>query len=295
MRAHVCDTGVRRKLLEQFDIADKSATRKAALEKIVTEDRVLRRPSSERCFESIDLVQSLAGEGAFAKEVLIDVRDLERVRVDAGMAGEELLEARSADPRGQRRRDAGLQDPVAFGDAAARAGHWSVQRVREGTDQLSHGAHGQDRVGVERQDKAHVSRRRHEVRINDERSVRRTAQQAVEFLQLPAFALPPHPPRLRRIPQPTSMEHVEARVTSRRSFRRVPIPAVELPDCRHGVVVLGAVVRHVFAVGIGPVGEQRKVDFARAARQMPRFELMDLFGDGLVCAKQYRHNDKRPH
>ena len=49
------------------------------------------RAATERGLECIDVVDALAGIGAFAEQILIDVGDGRGVRVDAAHAGEDLL------------------------------------------------------------------------------------------------------------------------------------------------------------------------------------------------------------
>ena len=52
-------------------------------DKIVAQDPVLRETSAERPLEGVDVVDPLADKGAFMEEVLVDIRDGARVRVDA--------------------------------------------------------------------------------------------------------------------------------------------------------------------------------------------------------------------
>ena len=75
--------------------------------------------AGERGLEGIDVVDALAGVGAFAEEVLIDVRHGGGVGIDAARAGEDALEERALAADRQRRRDARLQHAVALDDAAA--------------------------------------------------------------------------------------------------------------------------------------------------------------------------------
>ena len=59
------------------------ARAKDALEEIVAEQRVVRNPAVERRLEGVDVVDALAGIGALAEQVLIDVGDGGGVRIDA--------------------------------------------------------------------------------------------------------------------------------------------------------------------------------------------------------------------
>ena len=69
--------------------------------------------------ERVDVVESLAGEDAFAEHVLVGVGHRRRVRVDAGVARIEPREQRAGGAR-ERDADARLEDAVALGDAADR-------------------------------------------------------------------------------------------------------------------------------------------------------------------------------
>ena len=107
----------RRIVVDDLDVGDEGRPRIEALEEVVRQQRVLRHAPFERRHERIDVVEALAGEDAFVEEILVDVGDRGRVRVDAGMAGVGPGEQR---PRRARHRDADsrLQNPVALGDAA---------------------------------------------------------------------------------------------------------------------------------------------------------------------------------
>ncbi len=125
----------RRVVVDELDVRHQRDPRVQPLEQIVREQRVLRHRIFERRGERVDVVQALAGEDAFAEQVLIGVGDGGRVRIDASVAGVEAREQRSrrahvghADPR--------LQDAVAFDDAAGlgiEAG--PIQRMGDDADQ----------------------------------------------------------------------------------------------------------------------------------------------------------------
>ena len=62
----------------------------------MAEDAVLGKAAVERALEGIDVVDALADERAFAEQVLVDVGDGARVRIDAGLAAEQPRVARAA-------------------------------------------------------------------------------------------------------------------------------------------------------------------------------------------------------
>jgi hypothetical protein len=69
-----------------LDVADESAPRVAAFEQVVAQDRVGRHSSAQRRLERVHLVHALAGERAAPEQILVDVRNVERVRIDAAVA-----------------------------------------------------------------------------------------------------------------------------------------------------------------------------------------------------------------
>ena len=115
-------------------------------------------------------------------------------------------------PQGQRGRDAGLEDAVA-GDDPAEGGveHGPVERVGGGAHQLVYHTDGQAGIGIERDDIANPDRRDGGLAIDrQKRGVGGPAQEAVELMQLAAFALPAHPEAFAGVPPALSVEHEEA-------------------------------------------------------------------------------------
>ena len=84
-----------RELLEELEIGDESRPRKDALEEVMAEQRVLGDPTGQRGGEGVHVIDALAGVGALAEQILVDVRDGGRVRIDAGRTGEHPLKQRS--------------------------------------------------------------------------------------------------------------------------------------------------------------------------------------------------------
>ena len=107
----------RRVVVDQLDVRHERDARVQPLEQIVGEQRVLRDRAFERRGEGVDVVEPLAGEDAFAEEILIGVGDRRRVGIDAGVPGIEPREQRTGGAH-ERDADARLQDAVALGDAA---------------------------------------------------------------------------------------------------------------------------------------------------------------------------------
>ena len=85
----------RRKLLDDLDIGSQAGASECPLEKVVTEKRALRHAAVKRSFKRIQIVDALAGIGAFAEEILVHVGHGRGVRIDAAHAGEDALEQRA--------------------------------------------------------------------------------------------------------------------------------------------------------------------------------------------------------
>src|SRR5690348_7049115 len=99
-------------VVEQLDVGRERGACKQRFEKIVTQQRVRRHAVFERVLKRVDVVQALAGEAALAEEVLVNVGNGGRVRIDAGVAGKDLDQLRTRGAR-ERNADARLQNAVA--------------------------------------------------------------------------------------------------------------------------------------------------------------------------------------
>ena len=146
------------KLLDDLDVGGETGAREDALEQIVAEQRRIRHTAGERGLEGIDVVDALAGIGAFAEQILVHVGDGGGIGIDAAHAGEDALEQRALAADRQRRRDPRLQHRIAFDDpAGAGVEARPVERMRHLADQPAHRVARQSRVGVERDDVANIS------------------------------------------------------------------------------------------------------------------------------------------
>ena len=118
------------------------------------------RAALQREIESVDVVNALAGIGAFAEHVLIDVGNRGSVRIDAAQAGENALEQRAFESHRKRRGHARLHHAIALDDAPRlRIETRPVERMRHLADQAADSVARQARIGVERDDIARVGRR----------------------------------------------------------------------------------------------------------------------------------------
>ena len=202
----------RREFLHHFDVGDQSSPGKRALEEVVAEQCSLGHAIGERGLERVDVINSFAGIGAQAEEILVYVRGRGRVGVDSARTREHALKERAFAAHRQRRRDAWLKHRVAFDHSTARRVEpGPIQRMSHLADQTPHGISRQAGIGIQRDDVAYVrwddGRPAADI---DESRVRRAAQQLVQFVQFAALALPAHPLLLPLAPDPPPMKQHEA-------------------------------------------------------------------------------------
>src|SRR5690606_10817160 len=110
MMARNVDIVAGRIIFHHLDIADESRAGIAAFEKVMAEQRVFRDAAFQRRLESIDVVKALAGEGAFAEQVLIGVGHGKDIRIDTAIDREYALQERGFVAGRQRWRNAWLEN-----------------------------------------------------------------------------------------------------------------------------------------------------------------------------------------
>ncbi|MCY1284316.1 hypothetical protein D9M70_332150 [compost metagenome] len=284
-----------REFLDHLDVRRQPRAREHALEQIVAEHRVLGNAPGERGLEGIDVVDALAGVGAFAEQVLVDVGHRGRVGVHAAGAGRQALVERAFAAQRQRRRHARLQDGVAahhalFGIAPAHA----VQGVGHLADQAQRRVARQPGVGIQRDDVAHAGQdvglprfvgstaiQRHEAGVGG------AAQQPVEFVEFATLALPAHPAVLAGVEPAPAVQQVEALAARGR--------AVPLVQCGDGLLrdadQVGVAVEH-FRIRIEAIRQQGKGQVATCAGQMVDFEALDVAAQFRFAGQQRGHDDQ---
>ena len=80
--------GVERCLFEQRDVGDVGATRNRAFKQVVAQNLPFGQTRRQHGVQGLDMQQTLAGEAAFAKQVLVDLGTRRAVRVNAALPGE---------------------------------------------------------------------------------------------------------------------------------------------------------------------------------------------------------------
>ena len=254
----------------------------------MTENGIFRYALLQGPLKRVDVVDALAHKGAFIKQVLIDIGHGKGIGIQPIGPGKSPLKQRAFRADRQRRRDTGLQNSVTMGDAAfcvVKIGQ--VERVGHFAYQAFGGASGKPGIGIDSDDVADIPG---DLRSGDaaveKTGVLRAAQQAVQFVQFAALALPSHPGALGDVPQPLAVQQHE----QRRSIARITL--VQFRNTRTGAFQQRLVGRRRLALAVGPVGQQNKGQPCVRVGKIMDFEPRDLFGDGVLAHQQNRDDQQ---
>ncbi len=260
-----------------------------AFQEIMAEHRVVRKPALDRLGEGVDIVDPLADERALAEEVLVHVRDRPGVRIDTRLTRKQARIPRSVGT-GQGNAHSRLQQAVPAPDDARRMVGRSIQRMRQGSDQLVGAVHGQLGVGVQRD---HMLDARQHAEISDDlaEALDRiagfvlAAQGAIEIRELSALALVAHPHAFARIPAPRPVEQEEDACSVAGGMLLVEgfdRGARVRDQCR--------IPGHVLGRGVGKVGDQCEIDVGLAIGDVAHLKAIGQSVDR-VCAREHaRHH-----
>ena len=173
---------------------------------IVAEQSILAHLACQAALESRDIINPFANVTAFAKQILINVRDSKGVQVKPGVPGKDLRKERTV-RAGRLDRHARLQHGITRDNGASVRGKLGmVKRMRQGGDQPVGAALRQGGIRIQRD---HIFDVRQNARVPNLGGVRRLAQieqQAIEVRQFAALAFPAHPNPFRRIPLAMTMK-----------------------------------------------------------------------------------------
>ena len=285
------DEVVRRELVEELDIGHQAGTGEDTLEQVVAQQRVLRHAIFHGGLERVEVVDPLAGEASFLEQVLVHVGDCRGIRVDPRRTGEDPLEDRSTLLGRKRRGDPRLQHAVALDHPTCRRVEgWLVEWVGNRPDELPDSAAGQPRVGVERDHVAHVGRRDRRRSFGRQDAGRgRAAQQCVQFLELAALALPPHPATFGLVPRSLSMQEQEPGPAA----GSLAMPLVELINARGCSGEQFIVADNLLGGGVEPVREQRESEIAFAIGEIVNLQPSDQSLDVVFIGEQHRNHHER--
>src|SRR5437773_7521557 len=173
--------------------------------------------------------------------------------------------------------------------------------MRHRPNQPIDGSSWQPGVGIERDDVPDVARNlahlaqttrdSSRARVTRyKRGVRRSSEEAIQLVELPALALPPHPRLLALVPEPPTVEEKE----SLASTRNGTVASVQTRDplARRGETLL--VTRHALRGRIRPVGEKGETKITIRIRQVVHFQPLAQLVDLHAVGHEGGHDDHRP-
>ena len=117
-----------------------------------------------------------------------------------------------------------------------------------------------------------------------------TAQQAIQFMQLPTFALPPDPLLLALVPAAPAVEKEK----SLAPIWGGPMASVQSRDALDRRSQQFVVSRHGFLRRVCPVGEERETKIAIWIREIVHFQPLDLLRNLGVAGQESRDDDQGP-
>jgi len=78
-----------RVFFDEFDIGHQRRTRIPAFQQIVTENEILRKAAIDSQTERVHIVDALADERSLPEDILVDIRYLAPIGIDAGVTREQ--------------------------------------------------------------------------------------------------------------------------------------------------------------------------------------------------------------
>ena len=285
-------------VFEQHAVAQQAGARMQALEEVVTEQGVVGHDVVQGALEGGDVVDALADERPAPEQILVDVGDRARVRIEAGGGREQGREARAA---GAQRADldARLQDRVALDDPVrGRIELGAVERVGERPGQLLRRVARQIGVGVEHDDETDRGEKLAVADVQLELPTghvglpalgsRGAQDEPVELDQLAAFALPSHPAPFARIPASPSMQQLE------RASAVGAVSPVERGDAVDGAADQLVIRRQVLTIRVDQIGHQRELQLGIAVGEVADLQSFEQGIDLVDIREQRRNRDQRP-
>ncbi len=251
--------GMKRRVFNQRDVGHCGAARNRAFQQVVAEHAVVRQPASQHRLQRLHVEQALAGVGAFAEQVLIDIGTGGAVDVDAALPGKQPVKQCDLARGGQRRDHARLQDAVAAGHPApAGIKPGLILRMRRHAHQLAQAAGGQLGVAVQRHDVGCAGCDARRFAQIQKHAAAAFGQRGNQLLQLAALALPAYPALLALAEAALAVQHDE---TGRHTVLG-RIQGVERRGLAHCLGQQPGIASSLGAAGVGPVGQQRKLGVA---------------------------------
>jgi len=184
----------------------------SALDEIVTQNPLFRKPPGEEAIECPHVINTFAVVGAFTAQILIDVRDRLGIGINTDCISKEAAEDGGAGTR-QSRADARLNDCVgAGGNSAGAVEYRLIEGVRQSFNEPPRRAVRELGIAVKGNDKADIAKAVRVADLNQLGSVRVTAavDQAVQLFQLAPFPFPADILLLRPAPDPLALQEDKA-------------------------------------------------------------------------------------
>src|ERR1043166_5260521 len=208
-------------IVDDLAVAHKRGSREEPFEEVVGEQSVFRNPVPQCRGERVNVVESLARVDALAEKILINIGNGSRVWIDAGVPRVNAREERTLGAR-EGHADARLKNAVTFRHPSelgveARP----VERMEDGSQELPRRVPREPGVPIEGDRESNV---RQDGTITDHHRVARVlpaAKKSVEFFDLSALSLPPHPAFVPRVPEPAAMEEIKPVASSQPRVERL--------------------------------------------------------------------------
>ncbi len=179
-------------LVKELNVAGQPHPDVGPFEQVMAQHPLFREPSRQHATEGAHVIDPLAMVRPFTVQVLIDIGDSLGVRVDADRIGKEPAEGRRARAR-QGRAHTRLDDGVGAGhDVPQPVEARLIEGVRQSLDHSAGRCVRQLGIAVQGYDKAHIRKAIRVPHVNQGCGVYRprAGDQAVQFLEFAAFALP---------------------------------------------------------------------------------------------------------
>ena len=277
----------RREPFVEHDVRGQRGAAVQPLEQIMADQCVFRHPAHQALAEGGDVIGALAGEDTRSEQVLINDRHRAAEDIDGSVAGIEPAETRRA-PDPWRDLDPRLDEGIAGKNKLSGGVEFDpVQRMAQRPQRPVDRTWRNDGFGVQSHHISGVAQGVDIARLHRERIFGAVGEEQVEFLQLAALALPPHPDPFARVPSAATVQHREG-----------PVPWIAPVQLRDAVDQRRQdlrVLRHVFVRAVGRIAQNREEQARIGIGQPMRFQLVEQRGDLIRFAKDHRHHDRRGH
>ena len=282
------------RVLDDRDVGNGCATRHRAFQQVVAEHLVDRQPAAQQGMRRLHVQQPLAGKGALAKQVLVDLRARSTIRVGATLAGKQPVVRRMLARRGQRCGHPRLQNRItADHPSTGRVQAWRVVRMCGDAHQLAQAPRRQLRVAVKRHQITCARCQHGQSPEVEESAVGAHGERAKQQFQLASFALPADPAALGVAVAACAVQQDETR-PGRRVFTSARISGVEQCHLRAGIVQQAGVGGGLRRGGVHPVSQQRELRLRLRVGQVVQLQAVCQPGGRQRATQHGRHHHHHP-